>query len=147
MCVLVCLTTNRARRPKSGVAQQAPTGPNAERQIAVTRPFRVMPSQCDLAELWNSAPDGRLSPLQQMRVLALRDAQKDLGDGNVNCAWIAERVTLSGPGRHHPGRDAVRLLLERIDGDSDWFPGKSYQTRFGPTPLLTPRKRKAMPLP
>ena len=42
----------------------------------------------------------------------------------------------------HPSREAIRLLFSRIDSDKSWFPGKSYQKRFGPKPVLTPAKRQ-----
>ena len=48
---------------------------------------------------------------------------------------IAAQVTKVGGGS--PGRDAIRVLLERIDSDPAWFPGKSYQQSFGPAPAMS----------
>ena len=36
------------------------------------------------------------------------------------------------------------MLQLRIDSDSEWYPGKSYQTQHGPAPLLTKAKRRAI---
>ncbi len=94
-----------------------------------------------LESLWKEGRDGALSPLEQMRAWALRTAQRDLGgDKAVNYKKIAERVTKVGGG--HPGRDAIRQLLERVDEDPDWYPGKNYRKRSGPQPVLQGKKRK-----
>ena len=95
-----------------------------------------MPSKEELAELWLHAQPGRLSAKEKLRAMALRDAMKDLKDGwQVNLQWIANKLTVSGGGC--PSREALRVLLLRIDSDSEWYPGKSYQTQHGPAPLLT----------
>ena len=50
-----------------------------------------------LQSLWKEGRDGALSPLEQMRAWALREAQKDLGGEeavNMNHQKIADRVTL-----------------------------------------------------
>ena len=101
-----------------------------------------MPSKEELAELWLHAQPGRLSAKEQLRAMALRDAMQDLKDGQVNLQWIANKLTVGGGGC--PTREAVRLLLLRIDGDSEWYPGKSYQTQHGPAPMLTKAKRRAI---
>ena len=74
--------------------------------------------------------------------MALRDAMKEFGDGSVNYQWIANKLTVGGGGS--PSREAVRLLLNRVDEDSGWYPGKSYQAKHGPAPLLSPVKRRAI---
>ena len=85
---------------------------------------------------------GALCPLEQMRAWALRVTQRDLlgGEGAVNYAAIADRVTKVGGG--HPGRDAIRQFLDRVDADPDWYPGKNYRTRSGPAPVLRGTKRR-----
>ena len=35
-------------------------------------------------------------------------------------------------------------MLHRCDSDSEWFPGKSYQEKRGPAPLLNASKRRAI---
>jgi hypothetical protein len=43
-----------------------------------------------------------------------------------------------------PSRNAVRELLEKMDADEEWYPGKSYQESFGPAPALSAVKRRAI---
>ena len=104
-----------------------------------------MAAHADMAAIWQSAPPGKLSPLQQMRAVALRDAVRDIqGASAVNMKWIADRLTLAGGGNHHPTRQAVRKLLQRVDADKKWYPGKAYRVRNGPRPRLTKAKRRAI---
>ena len=103
----------------------------------------LMASQASLEKLWKAAPDGRLSALEQLKVVAMRDVQVSM-DGEANMAEIARRATLAGEDGGNPSREAVRLLLEKVDGDSGWFPGKSYQTKRGPKPLLNQAKRRQL---
>ena len=101
-----------------------------------------MPAKADLAELWLQAPPGRLAPKEQLRAVALHDAMQEFGDGSVNYQWIANKLTVGGGGS--PSREAVRVLLLRVDGDSDWYPGKSHQEKHGPAPLLSPAERRVV---
>ena len=94
-----------------------------------------------LQSLWKEGRDGALSPLEQMRAWALREAQKDLGgEEAVNHQKIADRVTKMGGG--HPSREAIRKFLDRVDEDSDWYPRKTYRKRSGPQPVLQGNKRR-----
>ena len=38
--------------------------------------------------------------------------------------WIAERVRVQGRPQKHPSEESVRQLLEKMDDDEDWPPGK-----------------------
>ena len=94
-----------------------------------------------LERLWKEGRDGALSPLEQMRAWALRTAQRDIGgDKAVNLEKIADRVTKVGGG--HPTREAIRQLLERVDADPEWYPGKNYRKRAGPQAVPQGKKRK-----
>ena len=74
-----------------------------------------------LQSLWKEGRDGALSPLEQMRAWALREAQKDLGgEEAVNHQKIADRVTKVGGG--HPSREAIRKFLDRVDEDPKDLP-------------------------
>ena len=103
-----------------------------------------------LEELWKSGRQGNLCPLEQVRAIALRDAYTDLpgalpksGGQAALLSAIAERVTKIGGG--HPSKEAIRLLLERYDADpSGWYPGKSDQAKFGPSPVLNGAKRRCI---
>ena len=100
--------------------------------------------------LWKSGRRGNLCPLEQVRAIALRDAYTDLpgalpksGGQAALLSAIAERVTKIGGG--HPSKEAIRLLLERYDADpSGWYPGKSDQAKFGPSPVLNGAKRRCI---
>ena len=95
------------------------------------RRLRTPHAMASLESLWKEGRDGALSPLEQMMAWALRTAQRDLGGLKaVNYGKIAERVTKVGGG--HPTREAIRQLLERVDADPEWYPGKNYRKRAGP---------------
>ena len=104
-----------------------------------------------LESLWKEGRKGALCPLEQMRAWALRAAQRDLlgGEDAVNYAAIADRVTKVGGG--HPGREAIRQFLDRVDEDPDWYPGKNYrkrrQTWNERAPLAPPRPLPVGPPP
>ena len=42
------------------------------------------------------------------------------------------------------GKEAIRKLLDRVDEDPGWFPGKSDQVKFGPSPVLNGAKRRCV---
>ena len=81
----------------------------------------TMAAEGTLDQLWESGRAENLSPLQQVRAIALRDVYTELdaiptsgARAALNSA-IAERVTKLGGG--HPSREATRSLLERYDVD------------------------------
>ena len=102
-----------------------------------------------LEGLWKTARKGYLSPLEQLRAVAFRDAYKKCGvpkdkqgrkPGLLNA--IAGKVVKAGGG--HPCKEAIRQLLERVDNDPGWFPGKTDQVKFGPSPVLNGAKRRCI---
>ena len=99
-------------------------------------------AQTTLQELWRSAPVGRLCPWEVAKALGLREAIKDLHDGQTNEEWIAQRVVKVGGG--HPTKQALHELFAKIDADPDWFPGKHNGKKRGPKPLLTAAKRRCI---
>ena len=48
-----------------------------------------------LEKVWKEAAVGRMSPMEQVRALALRDASKEIHDGDVNHQWNADRVKVT----------------------------------------------------
>ena len=105
-----------------------------------------MAEAVSLKSLWQGGREGNLSPLEQVRAVALRDAYLELGavpklGGQAALLrTIVGKVTKVGGG--HPSKEAIRPLLERYDaGPSGWFPGKSARTKFGPSPALNKAKR------
>lgn len=103
--------------------------------------FAKMKQEC-LHKLWLSAPEGRLSPWEQAKALALREASRMLHDGWDNLPWVCERLTKSGGGHPQPG--SLHEFFSKVDADSDWFPGKHNGAKRGPTPQLTPHKRRCI---
>ena len=96
----------------------------------------------DLRALWHSAPHGRLSPWQQARALALREASRELHAGRTQLQWVADRVEKVGGG--HPGQDSLHKFFKLVDEDPEWFPGKQHLGKRGRPPLLTPAKRRCI---
>ena len=105
-----------------------------------------------LRKAWKHAPDGYLSPYEQLKACVLYDVLAVMGhqlpyglrDGKPNCQWIADRLRVSGKGVKHPTRQSVKDLVDKMRGDPDWFPGKTSGVKRGPTPLLTSAKRRAI---
>ena len=85
-----------------------------------------------LEKLWKCGKKGYLSPLEQVKAWALSEAGKDPAE-------IAEKVVKIGGG--HPSREAIRQLLDRIDEDPDWYPGKRAKAEYGRKPVLRGTKR------
>ena len=105
-------------------------------------PASDMVASTHLQALWLRAPDGCLSPWQQARALAFREASRELHGGKDMLDWIARRLLLAGGG--HPQKACVCKLFKRVDADPDWFPGKLYGAKRGRKALLTPAKRRCI---
>ena len=98
-----------------------------------------------LRDKWKGGRLGTLCAMEQAKVWALREVMKDTDEG-VNYEAIAEKVVKIAPkGKKggHPNRNAIRKLIERMDGDDEWFPGKRPEAAYGRPATLTPGKRKA----
>ena len=66
--------------------------------------------QRQLGQAWKKArKDGCLAPWQQARVYGLSEAWAEIHGETTygKVKWIAERVTLQGPGQKHPSPQAV----------------------------------------
>ena len=105
----------------------------------------------NLEQLWTSAPVGKMTPMEQMKAWALREAQKEVTvkntHGQVNYQWIADRVQVkSADGKvERPTKNAIKDLVGKMDSDPSWYPGKRYGTkRPGPAPLLHKAKRNCI---
>ena len=99
-----------------------------------------------LRDKWKGGRLGTLCAMEQAKVWALREVMKDTDEG-VNYEAIAEQVVKLAPkGKKggHPNRNAIRKLIERMDGDDEWFPGKRPDAPYGRPAELTPAKRKAI---
>jgi len=90
-----------------------------------------------------------LSPLEQMRVACYRGAYREAFPGVVENlhARIAPKVQKIGGGS--PTRNAIRQLLEQVDADPAWYPGKAAVLahagkRSGPEPALSGAKKRCI---
>ena len=96
-----------------------------------------------LKDLWTTARDGNLSPLEQSRAWALREVYREMGTPEKKLyTKIAAKLTKAG-GNEAPTPRAVLLLFEKIDGDDDWYPGKVAEGR-GRKPALSGLARNAI---
>ena len=101
-----------------------------------------------MATLWEQWTGGRartLCALEQAKVWALREVMRDT-EKTVNYEAIASNVVkigVDGKKGEHPGRGAIRKLIERMDGDDKSFPGKHTEPSGRPAEL-TPTRSKAI---
>ena len=91
-----------------------------------------------LEEIWNSAQDGRLNAQEQLKAWALRKVLETRGDPVKHAAIARQLMTgsTSAKKRAPPTGQAVGQLFAKMDADGNWYPGKSYQTKFGPDAAL-----------
>ena len=93
-----------------------------------------------LEEAWLGGRTGNLSALSEAKAWALRETWRESGkSGYGMLTFISKRVKKIGGGC--PSHSAISQLLEKIDADRDWFPGKSRQERHGPQSAITPTKQ------
>ena len=93
-----------------------------------------------LREAWLGGRKGKLTALEQARAWALREVWREEKTSTYGMyEFIAGRVTKVGGG--HPQAAAVQKLLEKVDEDDEWFPGKSAQVKNGPARVVTPRRQ------
>ena len=89
-----------------------------------------MAAQATLQELWLHGKAGCLCSWEQLKAWALREAWKESSTSSYGMhTWIAERLTNMGGGQ--PTSVAVKDLLQKIDDDEGWYPGKQYGEKRG----------------
>ena len=97
----------------------------------------VASAMATLWEQWKGGRAGTLCALEQAKVWALREVMRDT-EKSVNYEAIASKVVkigVDGKKGEHPGRGAIRKLIERMDGDDEWFPGKHTEPPGRPAEL------------
>ena len=103
-----------------------------------------MPSEQELLRnAWLSARRGTLNALSECKAWALREvwrAQNDSDHGML--VFVAERVKKQGG--THPQAEAIGKLFNKIDADSQWFPGKKCLSVSGPKPALSASAKQAI---
>ena len=88
--------------------------------------------QEDLRKLWLEAPPGKLAAREQAKAWALREMWVESGKSEHGMkAYIAGKLTRQGSGP--PTSEAVRQLLEKMDGDPEWFLGSPHESILAPS--------------
>jgi len=96
-----------------------------------------------LRKAWTEGRKGYLSALSEAKAWALREVWRSEGKSDWGVAtFVAERVEKIGGG--NPGVAAIAKFFQKVDFDSDWFPGKSNQTQFGPQPALSGQAKNSI---
>ena len=102
-----------------------------------------MAVQDTLQKLWLHGKVGGLCAREQLKAWALREAWMAGKTGMFGMStWIAERLTKVGGGR--PTSASVKELLDKIDSDTDWYPGKQYGEKCGRKRVLRGAKALAV---
>ena len=81
-----------------------------------------------LARAWRSAAPGRLPPVEQAKLLALRWVLRKNGEDDQQYVWMAQQVRVAGEDGKPagtPSRQSVRDFFLRVDavGEESWYPG------------------------
>ena len=96
-----------------------------------------------LRTLWLEAKSGALTAREQAKAWALREAWRDSGKTEHGmCTYIAGKLTKTDGAA--PKSESVKKLLDKMDVDDDWFPGKAHYENMGPSAALTKTNRAAI---
>ena len=96
-----------------------------------------------LRTLWLEAKSGALTAREQAKAWALREAWRDSGKTEHGmCTYIAGKLTKTDGAA--PKSESVKKLLDKMDADDDWFPGKAHYENMGPSAALTKTNRAAI---
>ena len=95
-----------------------------------------------LHTVWTTAAKGRMPPMEQAKLWALRAVLRKQCEEDDQFQWMAEQVHVVGGG--HPTRQSVRDFFERVDEDeAAWYPGRATKKTGRPVEM-TPLKRKSL---
>ena len=101
-----------------------------------------------LREYWLGGPEDRLCAREQAKAWALREmwlAQDKSTYGLYSFIASKVRKTKNGkPTGDHPHSNSIQELFAKVDGDDEWFPGKSIGGKRGPKRILTGGKKSAI---
>ena len=97
-------------------------------------------TQEELRELWKGGQSDRLCAFEVAKAWALREASREIHQGEDTLPWVAARVVKNDG--THPSKQALFQLFNCIDSDPDWFPGKHNSKRRGPQPIFSSAKRQ-----
>ena len=110
------------------------------RHLLLLLTLRMSERQELLRAAWHGGQDGRLSAQGEARAWALREAWKATHTSVYGMwAFVAAHVTKVGGG--NPTPSAVQQLVEKIDADPEWYPGKAEVNARGPKSVITARNQ------
>ena len=94
-----------------------------------------------LEEAWLGGRVGNMTGMEEARAWALREAWQDEGKSSYGMlTHIASKVHKIAPNKRakkeHPSPSALSQLFAKMDSDPEWYPGKSDQQSFGPSPAI-----------
>ena len=100
-----------------------------------------------LKAAWLGGKQGYLSALSETKLWAIREVWVSEKKGSYGLLKFAsESVVKVGTKKEHPSPSAVSQFYDKIDEDSEWFPGKIYRTTFGPSKVLPEQSQRAIAL-
>ena len=95
-----------------------------------------------LHKVWTIAAKGRIAPMEQAKLWALRTVLRNQCEDDDQFQWMADEVLVVGGG--HPTRQSVREFFARVDEDAaGWYPGRATKKTGRPVEM-TPLKRKSL---
>ena len=100
-----------------------------------------------LEEARHKAREGHMTPMTEARAWALREMWREARKSDRGMlSYIGRKVVTykEGGAGCHPSPSAISQFFAKVDGDPDWFPGKSGRTKSGPASVLTPTKQAAV---
>ena len=76
-----------------------------------------------LRDVWHGGQTDRMSPWEQARALAFREASREIHGGRVSVPWVVAHVFKNNGS--HLCRQSLHDFFRTVDdSDPDWFPGK-----------------------
>ena len=100
-------------------------------------------SQELLQRAWTQGRTGYLAAWSEAKAWALREVWRETHNSDHGLGThVAGKLRKVGGGA--PTSQAVMQLFHKMDADPEWFPGKSLQENFGPSPVLSGTKRHAI---
>ena len=107
----------------------------------------VLPQDA-LRDLWLGGPDERLCAREQAKAWALREMWRAEEKSTYGLySFIASKVRKTRNGKptgDHPTSNAMKEFFGKLDGDDEWFPGKSTGAKRGPKRVLRGGKKSAI---
>ena len=107
-----------------------------------------MSAQESLCKLWLGGPDDRLCGREQAKAWALREVWRSEGKNTYGMLqFVASRLKKNKNGTptgEPPQRSSLQEFFEKVDADSEWYPGKHSGQKRGPKRILTGGKLSAI---